>query len=62
MDNLQLFIHLHLKVALKQKLSEITIKLPNGDDLPWIETFALTTETPSVVQDINNDFEREGVL
>jgi len=47
------------KIGLQEKVAELLIKLPSGTDLPWVETFALTTDEGSQVKDVHDDLERE---
>jgi len=45
--------------GLKEKLEEITLKLPGGKLIPWIESFTMTTEDPVLIEDVHDDLQRE---
>lgn len=51
-----------LKEAIEEKLQELALKLPDGKIPPWIETLVLSTKVETVLEDPNDDLERETAL
>lgn len=56
------FFFSYLQDGIEEKLKELQLKLPDGKIPPWIETLTLTTKLETILENLNDDLERETAL